>query len=149
MQAQKLVYPSGWASILPVSQCCKRCGVVYRPTSSGGRPSVYCGEECRRAVQQQHKRAARLRRKAATRAVTVETVDPIKVFERDGWRCRLCGSKAPKAKRGTYEADAPELDHIIPLSRGGEHSYRNTQCACRRCNLEKSDRPLGQLLLIG
>lgn len=95
------------------------------------------------------KRAHRLKRKAKQRAVTVETVDPIKVFDRDGWRCQLCGVKTPKAKRGTYQPTAPELDHIVPIGKGGEHSYRNTQCACRQCNAAKSDTPRGQLLLVG
>ena len=80
---------------------------------------------------------------------TTERVDPYVVFRRDKWRCQLCKGKAPEAKRGTYDDDAPELDHIITLSEGGEHSYRNTQCACRKCNGEKSGRSMGQLLLLG
>ena len=95
------------------------------------------------------KRKDRLARKLKIRAVVVDVVDPIKVFERDGWRCQLCGRRAPERKRGTYDDDAPELDHIIPISKGGEHSYRNTQCACRGCNGSKGARPMGQTLLFG
>jgi 5-methylcytosine-specific restriction endonuclease McrA len=29
------------------------------------------------------------------------------------------------------------VDHVIPLSRGGEHSYANAQLAHPTCNLEK------------
>jgi 5-methylcytosine-specific restriction endonuclease McrA len=29
---------------------------------------------------------------------------------------------------------APTLDHIVPLSKGGSHTYDNLQCACFRCN---------------
>jgi 5-methylcytosine-specific restriction endonuclease McrA len=32
------------------------------------------------------------------------------------------------------------VDHLIPTSRGGEHSFQNMVCACRRCNEEKGDR---------
>jgi 5-methylcytosine-specific restriction endonuclease McrA len=35
-----------------------------------------------------------------------------------------------------------ELDHIVPLSRGGKHSIGNTTTACRSCNASKSDRLL-------
>jgi 5-methylcytosine-specific restriction endonuclease McrA len=35
------------------------------------------------------------------------------------------------------------------LSVGGEHSYLNTQCACRQCNQEKGNRGGGQLRLFG
>lgn len=80
---------------------------------------------------------------------TTEKVDPFKVFDRDRWRCQLCGIKTPKAKRGGFEKDAPELDHIVPLSKGGEHSYRNTHCACRRCNGSKKDATRGQFRLFG
>lgn len=126
----------------------KRCKVCDAPFQAQG-TQLYCGSVCAEVAAAPRKRASRLRGKLKRRSVTVETVDPIKVFDRDGWRCKLCGVKTPPAKRGTYEPDAPELDHIIPIACGGEHSYRNTQCACRECNGNKRDRPLGQLLIFG
>lgn len=93
------------------------------------------------------KRKYRLARKARQRGARVEPVDPIKVLARDGWRCQLCGVRTPKRLRGSFEARAPELDHIVPIAAGGEHSYRNTQCACRQCNLTKAAKPMGQLRL--
>lgn len=138
-----------WVSVAPEVKQCRCCGESYSPAFTGGRPSEYCSSSCLSLVQMATRRTSKLKRKAAKRAVTVETVDPIKVFDRDKWKCQLCGIKTPKAKRGTYDGNAPELDHIVPLAKGGEHSYRNTQCACRRCNGLKSDRPLGQLRLIG
>lgn len=91
------------------------------------------------------KKAAKLKRRGAV----VENVNPIEVFERDGWRCQLCGVRTPRKLRGTYNDKAPELDHILPISKGGEHSYVNTQCACRKCNGLKGDVPLGQMRLVG
>jgi 5-methylcytosine-specific restriction endonuclease McrA len=136
-------------SVLPECKTCRVCANTFKPISTGGSPGEFCSDECRTIKKRAIHRVHRLRRKAKQRGVTVESVDPFKVFDRDRWRCQLCGVKTPKAKRGTYEHDAPELDHIIPLARGGEHSYRNTQCACRRCNGAKADEPRGQLLLIG
>lgn len=81
-------------------------------------------------------------------AATIETFDPFEVFDRDGWCCHLCGCKTPKRLRGTYEDNAPELDHLEPLATGGEHSRRNTACSCRKCNNMKGAKPLGQLRLI-
>lgn len=91
--------------------------------------------------QQASKRAYRSARKAKLRAVTVEKFDPIDVLERDGWHCQICGVSTPRSLRGSFRPNAPELDHIVALARGGEHSMANTQCACRSCNGIKSDGP--------
>ena len=48
-------------------------------------------------------------------------------------------------KRGSYDDDAPELEHVVALSKGGEHSYRNCRCACRACNIIKGDRDLAEV----
>jgi len=48
------------------------------------------------------------------------------VLVRDGGRCRRCGS-----------ARNLEVDHIVPLSRGGDSDDCNLQTLCRRCNRRK------------
>lgn len=68
-----------------------------------------------------------------------------KVFDRDGWKCHICGTKTPKKNRGTYKDDAPELEHIISLADGGSHTWGNVACACRKCNISKGARSYGQL----
>jgi 5-methylcytosine-specific restriction endonuclease McrA len=100
--------------------------------------------EAARAVR----RAGKARRKAIERGIHAERFDPFEIFERDRWRCHLCGCKTPKALRGTYQDRAPELDHIIPLSKGGHHTRANTACSCRKCNHAKGDKPLGQMRLV-
>lgn len=35
---------------------------------------------------------------------------------------------------------APELDHVMPLSKGGTHSMDNVQLLCRKCNQRKGSR---------
>ncbi len=84
------------------------------------------------------KRSATAARRAKEKGVASETrVDPIAVLDRDGWVCKACGIDTPRSKRGTYDADAPEVDHIIPISKGGRHEYANLQCLCRSCNSSK------------
>jgi len=61
----------------------------------------------------------------------------------------MCGTKTPQRLRGTLNKKAPELDHIVPMSKGGAHSYMNTQCLCRACNGAKSNEVIGQLRLVG
>jgi hypothetical protein len=105
---------------------------------------------CADARKKRSRKLAKLKRQAIARgAAGGEAIDPIKVFERDKWKCQLCGTRTPKKKRGTYDDNAPELDHILPVSKGGQHRYTNVQCACRRCNGMKNATPLGQMLLFG
>lgn len=52
------------------------------------------------------------------------------VFARDGHRCQYCG------------APAENIDHVIPRSRGGSHSWDNVVASCKRCNTAKEDRLL-------
>jgi hypothetical protein len=71
------------------------------------------------------------------------------IFDRDGWKCQLCGvDLLPKWINipGTKSPDprSPEIDHIVPLSAGPSspgHTPLNCQAACRRCNSRKSNRP--------
>lgn len=37
------------------------------------------------------------------------------------------------------------VDHIVPLSRGGEHSMNNVQCAHLSCNCSKSDQTIEEI----
>jgi len=50
------------------------------------------------------------------------------VFARDGGKCQYCG------------ASAENLDHVIPRSKGGPHTWENVVAACRPCNTRKEDR---------
>ncbi len=53
------------------------------------------------------------------------------IYERDGYRCRRCGISDRYANL--------EIDHIIPISKGGKSTYDNLQTLCHRCNVEKGD----------
>lgn len=113
---------------------CEECAVEFCPIY-GASHMVLC-LCCKQSRARAHKSAQKAIRRAAQLA---NPVDPYKVFHEAGWKCQICGVDTPRSKRGTYDDDAPELDHIRPLAKGGEHSYANTQCACRKCNSEKSD----------
>lgn len=56
----------------------------------------------------------------------VEQIDTAVVAERDGWRCAICA--------GTVTRATWSLDHMIPLSKGGPHTYENVVLAHRSCN---------------
>ena len=126
---------------------CAECSLLFCPLygASNAKLCLCCKSERQRKATS----ISRTTRKMRKKCQTVERVNPFKVFDRDKWICQLCKNKTPKALRGSLDPRAPELDHIMPISLGGEHSYRNTQCSCRACNGAKSNRPMGQMLLIG
>jgi 5-methylcytosine-specific restriction endonuclease McrA len=97
---------------------------------------------CKPAIVRERVRATKEKRDSRIKSGEREAVWPSRVFARDGWMCRLCGIDTPKELRGSYEHNAPELDHVVPLSRGGAHTFNNTQCLCRSCNGWKAARTM-------
>jgi len=59
----------------------------------------------------------------------VPPVNRREVLRRDHHTCQYCGS--------THNLT---LDHVVPLSRGGSHSWDNVVTACERCNQRKGNR---------
>ena len=55
------------------------------------------------------------------------------VFTRDGQTCVYCGGSATS------------IDHVVPRSRGGTHTWDNVVAACRRCHHPKADRSLAEM----
>lgn len=53
------------------------------------------------------------------------------VFKRDGFRCAYCGKTPPTVTL--------EVDHIEPVSKGGNDSLNNLLTACFDCNRGKSN----------
>lgn len=129
---------------------CSGCGVKMMGLGNYKRTCEPCKAEARKQAKGMEwykaaKRANKAMRRAKERGATADRIDPIRVFERDGWKCHLCGCTTPMRLRGSYEDNAPELDHVIPLAAGGSHTWGNVRCSCRKCNILKSDKPLGQL----
>lgn len=119
---------------------CARCGasVGY---AGNGKPRRWCrvcaANPPMTESRRERNRANKRRRECLKRQGAAENVNYRRVFDRDGWRCYICGVGTPPHLRGTCDARAPELEHIIPLVDGGHHTYANTACACRRCNQAK------------
>lgn len=53
------------------------------------------------------------------------------VFKRDKFVCQYCGRSAPDV--------VLEVDHIVPVSKGGDNSMLNLITSCRDCNRGKSN----------
>ncbi len=66
---------------------------------------------------------------SAERIWKVPPVNRREVLRRDHYTCQYC-----------YCSKNLTLDHVIPLSKGGQHTWDNIVTACEQCNQRKSDR---------
>jgi len=117
---------------LPLYVNCGQCGrKVQRPYYWKGKCQT-CVEENTRAFQKRRKH----KRKA--KEANGENISPKAIYERDGYRCQHCGYKTRPDWGGNHDRH-PSVDHIVPISAGGEHNWQNLQCLCRKCNSIKSN----------
>jgi 5-methylcytosine-specific restriction endonuclease McrA len=122
---------------------CARCSASFSTTNRRQKfCTTVCGEREAKAGGVNHRKRAR------RAGVFYEPVNRLAVFDRDCWKCQVCGCSAPRRLLGKCSDGAPELDHRIPFALGGEHSYRNCQLACRKCNSLKGGHSIrGQMPL--
>jgi 5-methylcytosine-specific restriction endonuclease McrA len=112
-----------------------------RAVERAARPRLSREEAIRRVVARQRERyntdpeyqarikARKIRRKRAQQDTQVEPVNRELVAARDGWRCGICGKRETRKNWS--------LDHVVPLSKGGPHTYGNVVLAHRLCNIRR------------
>lgn len=136
----------------PLVSECRICKTEFRPINK----NVCCSEECshkliriqarawyaqarhRPEIKQQN-RTNEYKRKALRANAYVEHVDLQVVFKRDKGICWLCGESVDLQLKWPDRGFAT-LDHVVPLVRGGMHSYSNIRLAHLRCNCRKGAR---------
>lgn len=132
---------------------CRVCGKGFTP-EYGDKRRTLCSDICEATAQRATRRKRNRglenhRRRARHYGVAYEPLKRRTVFERDGWKCGICGERISKSLRYPHTMSA-SLDHIVPLSQGGGHVLTNVQAAHFICNSYKSAGSAGeQLLLVG
>ena len=64
-----------------------------------------------------------------------------RVFQRDGFECFYCGKAPPQTEL--------QIDHIIPVLRGGTNAIENLVTACAECNRGKGTKKLKRQREVG
>lgn len=131
-----------------IGRKCDECGCAFIAKQNRTRHCRLCAKRILRRKQRKRVRnrtggnsAQRAKRKGVPRDWGLRAEE---VFERDQWRCCLCGCKTPQRLRGSTADNAPELDHIVPIALGGGHVFDNVQTLCRACNGRKGATAVGQ-----
>lgn len=106
---------------------------------------TYCSKQCsRKAYRSRHNDLHgkhKLRTlKFGTAFESGITLD--KLVQRDGLTCALCGEVCDWNDKayGSCGPNYPTIDHKIPLSKGGGHSWDNVQVAHHKCNSIKGSK---------
>jgi hypothetical protein len=64
-----------------------------------------------------------------------------KIKSRDNYTCKICGLSTYNERNLLLE-----IDHIVPLSKGGITSEENLQTLCWKCNRSKGSRLILQII---
>lgn len=83
------------------------------------------------------KRKHTLKRRALKRKTSIESISPKYLFDRDKWICGICKEDIDK-NLVWPDRMSVSVDHIIPLAKGGTHTYDNLQASHYICNVRKS-----------
>ena len=126
-----------------VYRCCIVCDKNYITLNSTEHSINCCSKECskkrevinkRKSKRERNRRLGQGRDRAKRLGALVQNIERIKIFERDKFKCWICGNKTDKNKIGLCEDDSPTLDHVQPLVHGGNHTATNLKTACFKCN---------------
>jgi len=70
-----------------------------------------------------------------------QTITRKLVFEKDNGKCYLCDTETHLENlKESYQPKLSTVDHIIPISKGGSHTWENVRNCCLKCNITKHDR---------
>jgi len=103
-----------------------RSGCVVIPKDMSSVPTGYLGQE--QPDERPQDRPIKYRTPIPKRV-------RFRVLRRDGYRCRLCGLTAEDGVQ-------LEVDHRVPVAKGGGNSESNLWTLCQPCNSGKSDSDL-------
>ena len=92
---------------------CLRCGLTLEGKS---RKAIYCSKTCK-SIDHTFRHRGGTRKSPARRRL---------IIERDAHTCYMCGLVVPPNRI--------ELDHLIPVAKGGSSDDFNVAVACRSCN---------------
>ncbi|OBH57137.1 endonuclease [Mycobacterium colombiense] len=87
---------------------------------------------------------------SATNSIVVPSVIQLRSYVRVPYRARVPMTRAALMHRDRFccaycGAKADTVDHVLPRSRGGDHSWENCVACCSTCNHRKGDKLLSEL----
>lgn len=135
---------------------CEECGKTFKANQLGMK---YCSIRCSRRMSNRARDKYRVDRIIANGNIDKD-ITLTKLIKRDKGLCHICNGKCDrKDYTKTIEGyfivgkDYPSIDHIVPISKGGTHTWDNIKLAHHYCNTIKNDKEVyeegtGQLKIV-
>lgn len=120
---------------------CEVCGKEY----IGSKKSKYCSDKCKNKILWYNNKLKR-ERHIKNNGLIDKDITLAKLYERDKGICYLCGCECDysdfEVSNDIFKVGKtyPSIEHIIPISKGGTHSWDNIKLAHISCNSKKSDK---------
>jgi len=140
----------------PAPRICDLCECTYVPKPMHRPGQRWCSKSCAQAWRNgarppydrdvvvglpRKRRLDRIRRQR--RAKTWDGVTDAEILERDRWRCGICRKAIGKSFRWP-DPRSKSIDHIVPISEGGEDTAGNKRAAHLGCNCARMNRGGGE-----
>jgi 5-methylcytosine-specific restriction endonuclease McrA len=128
-----------------IKTCSRRCGgmVAHWSTIHPGEPFDREAMEIISAGRRQ-RRTVRCRERRLRHAETWDGITDEEILKRDGWRCQvpecLYGSRKINPRYKYPHPRSKAVDHIVPLSLGGDDTAVNKRAAHHGCNMARGNR---------
>lgn len=126
---------------------CVECGVTFTATQLGNK---YCSKRCSSRVGDRTKRARRRLRINSNGLVDAITLGEL--MNRDNNECYLCNEECDRddyviSDEGHFVVgmNYPSVDHVMPIAKGGTHTWDNVRLAHHYCNTLKNDRLIDEV----
>lgn len=123
-----------------LTKTCIVCGAEFKTYRTA---KETCSEDCKVKWRE---RALHSDKRLNLINVIDDDITLDKVYEKDNGVCYLCGEKCDYSDIEKRKGHAivhsmyPSIDHVIPLSRGGCHSWDNVRLAHLGCNARKHNK---------
>lgn len=120
-----------------ITSVCKECGKefsykAYKRTTE----IVYCSDKC---LKKACRRNAKHNRRIVIKQAKKEPISMNYLMKKYRSRCQMCDCKVHRSNGKDWSPNIATIDHIIPVSKGGTHTYDNVQLLCAMCNTRKSN----------
>lgn len=116
---------------------CLTCGKVFEQHYN----SRFCSKKCRNKWENRlrEKRKSKRTKQAKQNGKYDKGITLEKLYKRDHGICYLCG-KQLNLNAPYNDPLAPTIEHVIPIIKGGTHTWDNVRLACRSCNNKKGSK---------